>query len=152
MLERLRESYRMRTKACVAVFAVLACASYGFAQATDGSTEEQPAPCGKERGDLKQAAQLNPPKTSDNADCGTKSVRQIKLSPTPKSNFERFEPGVKKPRAEQPVPADQGPHPQWVCEAETVTVEPVWSGKQLKATWMVRNGGEGDLNIRLKGG
>lgn len=42
--------------------------------------------------------------------------------------------------------------PKWVCEATKVTLEPIWAGEPLKAKWVIKNTGDADLKIKLKGG
>jgi hypothetical protein len=54
--------------------------------------------------------------------------------------------------APEAVPTPSGPPPKWVCEAPTINLEPIWSGKPITAVWVVKNTGEGDLIIKIKGG
>ncbi len=51
-----------------------------------------------------------------------------------------------------PVPAETGPQPRWACENPILKPDPIWAGKPLKATWLVKNRGEADLNLKIKGG
>ena len=48
--------------------------------------------------------------------------------------------------------ATAGSSPKWVCDADSITLEPIWAGKPLEAKWLVRNKGEADLTIKLKKG
>jgi hypothetical protein len=51
-----------------------------------------------------------------------------------------------------PRPAAEGPHPKWVCKEQTVTAGPVWAGKKLEFPFEIKNEGEANLTIRVKGG
>lgn len=51
-----------------------------------------------------------------------------------------------------PTPSPDGPQPRWVCKEQTLTGEPVWTGKNAEFTFEIANEGEGDLQIKLKGG
>jgi hypothetical protein len=51
-----------------------------------------------------------------------------------------------------PTPSPDGPQPRWVCEQPTITADPVWYGRPLDFVFEIRNEGEGDLRIQLKGG
>jgi hypothetical protein len=51
-----------------------------------------------------------------------------------------------------PQPSAEGPQPHYVCESKVVTLDPVWAGSPIQATWTIKNTGEGDLSIKLKGG
>jgi hypothetical protein len=42
--------------------------------------------------------------------------------------------------------------PLFKCDELTVSPEPTWAGKNLTATWSIRNEGKADLSIKLKGG
>jgi len=67
------------------------------------------------------------PASSTDSGCGSKSKRAI------------------------PTPSPDGPQPRWVCESE-ITADPVWYGQPLDFVFEIRNEGEGDLQIQLKGG
>lgn len=58
--------------------------------------------------------------------------------------------GSKSKRA-IPTPSPDGPQPRWVCESK-ITADPVWYGQPLDFVFEIRNEGEGDLQIQLKGG
>ena len=51
-----------------------------------------------------------------------------------------------------PKPTTQGPAPQYVCEKPNVDFGEIWEGKSLSVSWVIKNTGAGDLNIKLKGG
>ena len=62
---------------------------------------------------------------------------------------------AEKPALPKPVSAEQaapGATPKLVCDAATITLEPIWAGKPLAATWVVKNEGEADLTIKIKKG
>lgn len=50
-----------------------------------------------------------------------------------------------------PPPPDQ-PQPRLVCPEPKVTLEPLWANETAVFAFVVRNEGEGPLNIRLRGG
>ena len=58
--------------------------------------------------------------------------------------------GSKSKRA-IPTPSPDGPQPLWVCESK-ITADPVWYGQPLDFVFEIRNEGEGDLQIQLRGG
>lgn len=50
------------------------------------------------------------------------------------------------------VPSPTGPHPKLVVESMRVQAEPVWEGETATFDFNIRNEGEAELQIRLKGG
>lgn len=130
--------------ACLAAVAVLVVAVSAHAQTTSNS-----AP-GKAATATAQPVQQAQPHKGDDG-CGPKPTS---ITTASVSVVDRNGRTVKaKGNLPQPLqPAAQGALPAWACEAKIATLEPVWAGKQLVATWIVKNQGEGDLTIRLKGG
>lgn len=122
-----------------------------LAQPQDTTADAQPAPA-----NLKgiQAAQPQPaaaPEAVDEGGCGGGSAPKAGgVQSVIAGRPQRIRPG-NQPDA-GPAPAAEGPHPRWACPAQTVTIEPIWAGQELRGTWIVQNTGEADLNIRLKGG
>jgi hypothetical protein len=55
-------------------------------------------------------------------------------------------------RTPDPTPVTEGAVPRYVCESPRMTLQPVWEGKPIEATWVVKNEGEGDLKIKIKKG
>jgi len=65
-----------------------------------------------------------------------------------------------KPAPQKPVSAEQatddkavpGATPKLVCAAASITLDPIWAGQPLAATWVIKNEGEADLTIKIKKG
>jgi len=51
-----------------------------------------------------------------------------------------------------PQPSPTGPHPRYVCENPEITLEPVWQGEKAEVVFKIRNEGQADLEIQVKGG
>jgi hypothetical protein len=51
-----------------------------------------------------------------------------------------------------PEVAKGPPWPGWACEQKDLVLDSIWSEQPLSATWVVRNDGEGALQIKIKGG
>ncbi|MCK4659822.1 MAG: hypothetical protein KAV82_09910, partial [Phycisphaerae bacterium] len=49
-------------------------------------------------------------------------------------------------------PKTEGGQPKLVYEAQIVTLEPSWAGKPLQPTWVIKNEGDADLTIKVRGG
>ena len=120
--------------------AVIALAWCGVAGATSTLASADPKP-----GDAKTApAQAKEPDSEETADdCGAKA--RVLSADELKAARQKGSPRT----AEQ---AAKGPPPQWACNAETITLEPLWAGKPIEPTWEIRNEGSGDLTIKLKRG
>ena len=60
------------------------------------------------------------------------------------------------PRAPAAVPHSEfpmNPDAKWACDQQTVVAKPVWRGQErLSFTFLIRNEGTADLQIRAKGG
>ena len=59
------------------------------------------------------------------------------------------EPAATKKAAE---PAAPGTKPKLLCDASSITLEPIWAGKPLSATWVIKNEGDANLVIKIKKG
>ncbi|MFH0982358.1 MAG: hypothetical protein V2A79_12575 [Planctomycetota bacterium] len=127
-----------------AVIMALAWASCAFAGAVNSSAAAPPA-TGSNTAETKQVDEPPMPATPG---CGS----------TPTSDLQKAVPGASVTAREltgdevRAPEAASGPAPQWVCAAPAITLEPLWSGKQIEAVWVIKNEGEGDLVIKLKGG
>ena len=128
------------TSVRLSAIAVIALAWYSVAESTSavgsadrnlGNAETAPA----------QAKEPDPQETAE--DCGPKA-RVL--------SAEELKAAKQKAPPKPPEQTAKGPPPQWVCPAETITLEPLWAGKPIEATWEIRNEGSGDLTIKLKRG
>ncbi len=54
--------------------------------------------------------------------------------------------------AGNPKPSPDGPQPVYVCKEPKITAEPVWRGEKIDFVFEISNAGEGDLQIKIKGG
>jgi hypothetical protein len=59
---------------------------------------------------------------------------------------------AKSAAAKDPVPVVDGPLPKYVCQQPIIQLDPLWAGAKITATWTIKNEGEGDLQIKVKGG
>jgi len=50
------------------------------------------------------------------------------------------------------TPAKPGTQPKFVCEQPKITLDPVWQGEPLVFKFNVRNDGDADLRLKIKGG
>ena len=57
-------------------------------------------------------------------------------------------PQVQKSAIAKPV----GGAPRWVCPNANVTIDPLWRGEQIACSFVIRNEGTADLDIKAKGG
>ena len=130
--------------ACLAALAVLVVAVSAHAQATSNSAPGKAATAAAQ-----PVQQAQPPKADDG--CGSKPTRKASASISVVDSKGRIV-GAKANQPQPLQPAAQGALPAWACEANIATIKPAWAGKQLVATWIVKNQGEGDLTIKLKGG
>lgn len=76
-----------------------------------------------------------------------KTAPKLRVSPPPKPGCGSEESGTVVPSA----PTD-GTAPKWSCEKTTVTIEPVWQGKQIECPFILKNEGDADLHIKASGG
>ena len=60
--------------------------------------------------------------------------------------------GSKASGSAYPEPSPTGPHPRFVCKQQDITADPVWQGEKLDFTFEIRNEGEADLQIKIRGG
>ena len=54
--------------------------------------------------------------------------------------------------AAEPKPVTEGSAPRYVCEKPSVNFEDIWEGNKLSVSWIIKNTGTSELNIKLKGG
>lgn len=170
MVERAQRGYSTGRATCVAVIGMLAVACYAFVGTALASSAQDPssgdtatkaqqvqkaqpvditAKRAKKKVKRGPVAKLASP--ADDAGCGSKpsapaarrktaGLRGAKpLSPT-------------KVRGAAPEVATGPPWPEWGCEQKNLILDSIWAEQPLSATWVVRNDGEGDLQIRIKGG
>jgi hypothetical protein len=52
----------------------------------------------------------------------------------------------------EPTPSPTGPQPRWVCAEPKCVIEPLWRGQKAEFVFAISNEGEGDLQIKIKGG
>jgi hypothetical protein len=124
-----------RASACGAVLCALGVACWALADPAPGEgAPPPPAPTTQ----AAPAKPVQPALPADDGGCGAKGAEGKVVPATPAASGD--------------VPPAQGPPPAWTCEAATVTLPPVWTGASMTATWVVKNGGTGDLVIKLKGG
>jgi len=57
-----------------------------------------------------------------------------------------------KSGASEPTPSPTGPQPRWVCKDPKCIIEPLWRGEKAEFVFAISNEGEGDLQIKIKGG
>ena len=127
--------------------AVIALAWCGVAGATSTVASADPKPGDAETAPA-QAKEPDPQETAD--DCGSASkLRGVKARVL---SADELKAARQKGPPKPPEQTAKGPPPQWACNAETITLEPVWAGKPIEATWEIRNEGSGDLTIKLKRG
>ena len=61
--------------------------------------------------------------------------------------------GPHTPPAGPPSEFPMNPDAKWACDQQTVVLNPVWRGQErLSFTFLIRNEGTADLQIRAKGG
>ena len=130
---------------CLTTVFLLALACYAFAEPPSTSATAEGAAATNTGADPGQAAQ--PGKDRDDSKAGR---RRAPLPSAAKT--EGSQPCAKGDRSPDPQPELEGPPPRWACDASLINLEPVGAGKTLRAAWVVRNDGEGDLVIKVKGG
>jgi hypothetical protein len=57
-------------------------------------------------------------------------------------------PQVQKSAIAQPV----GGAPRWVCPNANLTIDPLWRGEQIACSFLIRNEGTAQLDIKARGG
>ena len=141
--------------ACLAVAGLLIVACYGFVETTNACMAAEAQCGGDQPPDAKQVQ--NPEVRKANQPVGTGDSGRAK-GDRPKPVIRRAPgPGDVKalPKSRQaavPKVATEPPWPGWACKENPLTLEPIWAGQPLSATWVIQNGGEGDLVIKIKGG
>ena len=131
---------RTRASTCVAMLGTLGVACWAMADPAPSAGAAQPPASTTQAAPAKPAQPALP---ADDGGCGAKGAEGKVVPGTPAGAA---------PVASGDVPPAQGPPPVWGCEAATVTLPPVWTGASMTATWVIKNGGTGDLVIKLKGG
>lgn len=86
------------------------------------------------------------------ADVKSQQAPQRTKPPTPEPESKKKEGCGDKSNKPAPKPTSTGPQPLWVCKEPKVVAESVWRGQMAEFVFAISNEGEGDLNIKLKGG
>ncbi len=170
MVERAQRGYSTGRATCLAVIGMLAVACYAFtgtalaSSAPDPSSGDtvakdqqvqkaQPVEVNKKRANRKVSrnATAKVAAPADDAGCGSKPS-----APAPRGKTAALRGANKlsptKVRGAAPEVATGPPWPAWGCEQKDLVLDSIWAEQPLSATWVVRNDGEGDLQIKIKGG
>lgn len=163
MIETMRRRHGASGVCCLAVVGLLAMACYAYGQTAGGSAADDPPGDAKQvdakQADVKQAQVKRGQKSRrsaarDSGGCGSGAGQ-----PKPADrgaggkSVARAENVVSRAsRSKGPEVAKGPPWPGWACEDSNMTLEPLWAGQPLSATWTILNDGEGDLEILVKGG
>jgi hypothetical protein len=148
---------------CLAVVGLLAMACYAYGQAASGSAASDPPGDAKQvepkKADVKEvqvkrATKSRQPAADAGGGCGSSSAQP---KPTDRSAAKKEVARAKNvvsraSTSKGPEVAKGPPWPGWACEESNLTLEDLWAGQTLSATWTIRNDGEGDLEILAKGG
>jgi len=135
------------TVACLTMVSVLALACYASAGPPSTSAAAERTATTNNRADPDPGKATQAAKRSDDSKAGRRKA------PLPSAvNIARSQSGAKRARPSEPELEPQGPPPQWGCDALSISLEPIWAGKALQATWVIKNEGEGDLVIKARGG
>lgn len=156
MNETMRRRPGVIKAACLGVAGLLIVACSGFMETTNAclAAEAQCGGCDKsdnpKQAPTAKVRKTNQPAESDNTGA-SRPDRAVRATGAPTGPG-----GVKAlPRsrgAKDPTVATEPPWPGWVCKENVLTLEPIWAGQPLTATWVIENEGEGDLEINIKGG
>ncbi len=152
-----RETSALRRPAWVAVLCLALGASYALAQTNPQGSEPKPKDAPKATPKTEPGAK---PETTPKAEPEAKPEVTPKAAPKPKRKA-RPKPAAKgKAKAKGGCGKDkrkdgslgQDPNASWVCEQQTVTLDPVWQGKKLVFAFEIRNEGTADRKINARGG
>ena len=163
MIGTMRRRHSASGVCCLAVVGLLAMACYAYGQAASGSAAEDPPGDAKQvdakQTDVKQAQvkrgqKSRRPAASDGGGCGSGSAQPKPANRSAGSKSVARSDNVvsRASRSKGPEVAKGPPWPGWACEDSNTTLEPLWAGQSLSVTWVIRNDGEGDLEILVKGG
>ena len=163
MIGTMRRRHRASGVCCLAVVGLLAMACYAYGQAAGGSaTEDSPGDAKQvepKKADVKEvkvkrAKKVSRPAANAGSGCGDTSAqpKPAKRSAGGKSVNRADNVISRTSRSKGPEVAKGPPWPGWACEDSNMTLEPLWAGQTLSATWTILNEGEGDLEILVKGG
>lgn len=156
MNETMRRRPGVIKAACLGVAGLLIVACSGFMETTNAclAAEAQCGGCDKS-GDAKQAQPAKGrkairPVASDNTGGSTPRRPDARIQPAAGPGGAKALPRSRQ--AKDPKVATEPPWPGWACKDNVLTLEPIWAGQPLTATWVIQNEGEGDLEIKIKGG
>ena len=142
--------------ACLGVAGLLIVACSGFMETTNAcvAAEAQCGGCDKSA-DAKQAQpakgkKANQPAASDNSGGAKPRRPEAVIQRSSAASGVRATPRSRQ--AQDPKVATEPPWPGWACKDDVLTLEPLWAGQPLTATWVIQNEGEGDLEIKIRGG
>ena len=119
-----------------------------------GSNAEQ-----EKRGQAEPAAQAPKPDVEEGPKGNTAPARPtadaqppLKLSEMQKAGQQPEKKAGCGAKGTMPQPSPDGPQPVYVCKPSNITADPVWRGETIDFVFNIKNEGEGNLQIQVKGG
>ncbi len=172
MVERAQRGYSTGRATCLAVIGTLAVACYAFVGTALASSAPDPSSGDTAAKDqqvqkadtlaakaksVKKKAKTGAvaPVAAPAHDPGCGSKHSAPAGKKGKKAFRRSgdrSGAIKATRPSALEVATGPPWPGWGCEKKDLVLDSLWAEQPLSATWVVRNDGEGDLQIKIKGG